>query len=283
MKIVSLIKHTLSLLFVLSMSTVLYAQQVSYAQNIRPGTYIGSYDKNVLIISEDSICYRLQTSWGLTLHTIGIGSYQYKDRIVDVDNNCNLIDSALSSLSEIKRQDTCLSFRMVDADGEPIRFACVWITENDASENKQMNWFKRWLSKLKKTDEVTVCSDEDGWLDASFLASFVNKSISMHLKDVGFEAKTIVNLNTGYDYELKVNMTTNIGYGVCKKEHVKWNIVPLEDGTIQFICVDIEDCKHVSTMVRISDYSEMDCELLLKDERQIREAIRLAKQNIGGR
>lgn len=282
MKTISLIKHTLLLLFGLLMSTVLYSQQVSNAQNIRPGTYIGQYDKNVLIISEDSICYRLQTSWGLTVHTIGVGSYQYKDGIVDVDNNCNLIYSVLSSLSEIKRQDTCLSFRMVDADGEPIIFDCVWITENDASENKQMNWFKRWLSKLKKTNEVAVCSDEEGYLDASFLASFVNKNISMHLRSVGYEAKTIVNLNTGYDYVLKV-MTTNIGYGVCKKEHVKWNIVPLEDGTIQFICVDSEDCKHVSTMVRISDYSEMDCELLLKDERQIREAIRLAKQNIGGR
>lgn len=252
-----------------------------YAQTIIPGTYIGTDNENIMIVSEDSVCFRLQTSWGLVVYSLGIGSHKTTNGMMKVSNNNHLLVNQLTSLSETERPDSSFSVRIIDSDGLPIEYGWIEVLMEENGSKANTKKSKKCLLKHKRDEKIVPFTDSDGRIDTSFLSPYLNKRIIIHLQTVGYNFKSSITIKKGFDYLIRIEMPSNIGCGVCSDGLVNLNITPIEKDTLLFILEEKwvpNNIEHKSMLVRISDESEMDYGQLLKHNAQIYKEIIHKKQ-----
>ena len=196
-----------------------------------PGIYLGENNEDFLILTDDSVCVRLQTSYGITVYTLGLGTYQYANGILRIETSDNLL-STLSTLHVSERNDTCFSFRVVDSDEDPLSFCSIRLSlADDISTCK--NWFKRICSRKNQMEPIEFQTDFDGFIDASKLVSYLDKQVDIYCFTVGAEAKAAVKIKKGFDYVLKNEVP--VGFGVCSNGKLELNIHPISEKCIEFV------------------------------------------------
>ena len=120
------------------------------SQDLRNGTYVGDKTTDFLIVSNDSICFRLLTSSGLFVSTIGIGTYSYADGSLYV-KTCERIYQATTEITMIERTDSLFSFRVLDSDNNPLRIALYQLTIKTHTKRKSLtNVFSAGFLKFAK-------------------------------------------------------------------------------------------------------------------------------------
>ena len=244
------------------------------AQSIIPGTYIGTDNENIMIVSEDSVCFRLQTSWGLVVYSLGAGSYKTTNGMMKILNNNYLFVDQLTSISETERPDSSFSLRIIDSDGLPIEYGCIEVIDPKVNT-------KKCLIKHNREEKKVTSTDSNGRIDTNFLLPYLNKRIKIHLQTVGYDFQSSLTIKKGFDYLIRNEMPSDLGYGVCSDGLVKLNITPIGRDTLQFIMEERwspNNIEHKSLLFRISDELEMDYGKLLKHNTQIHKEIIHHKQ-----
>lgn len=204
---------------------------IEHELTLIPGIYLGENNEDFLILTDDSVCVRLQTSYGITIYTLGLGTYQYADGILRIETNDNLL-STLSTLHVSERNDTCFSFRVVDSDEDPLSFCSIRLSLADDTSTCK-NWFTRICSRKNQMKPIEFQTDFDGFIDASKLVPYLDKQVDIYCFTVGAEAKTAIKIKKGFDYVLKNEVP--VGFGVCSNGKLELNIHPISEKCIEFV------------------------------------------------
>lgn len=233
--------------------------QYSTAQNLLSGTYRNPKTEEFLIISDDSICFKLKTSEGLSSYCFGIGTYNYADELLSiiVDNTVCYETSLL--LSNV-REDTLSSLRILDINDKPIKYGSVKICHEELP-SKNDCVFRKWHKQQNHNEEIEVgcVTDENGFVDKEILAPFLNSVACLEVSSVGIEMmKQNFLLRKGFDYIIKASIPN--GNFVCKSNKMEIRVSIMSDGSLKYVPLFSEGNEYDKTSVclRVSDNNRIN-------------------------
>lgn len=233
--------------------------QCSTAQNLLSGTYRNPKTEEFLIISDDSICFKLKTSEGLSSNCFGIGTYNYADELLSIIVD-NTICYETSAILSNERADSLFSLRIVDVNDKPIKYGSVKIWHGELSD-KSNCVFRKWHKQQNhnKVMEVGCVTDENGFVDEEILAPFLNSVTCLEVSSVGIEMmKQNFLVRKGFDYIIK--STIQRGDFACKSKRMEIRVTIMPNGSLKYVPLFSEESGHEesSVFLRISNNEEID-------------------------
>lgn len=209
----------------------------SDAQTIEKGIYFGNGNTDFMIVTDDTICYRLQTSFGMVYNTIGIGPYIYKNGLLTIQSSEKIFE-VTTKISITQREDSITTFRILDYDGTPLSDIGVSFEERQTQKD---SFWKRLIKCFRKrvNDKagiITTVTDNNGFVSETILKSVLDKQLLIKCYDFGLaEMRTDICIKKGYDYVMKSGIPNSIPCSVGKIGCHCFNINILEDGTLEHI------------------------------------------------
>lgn len=232
--------------------------QYSTAQNLLSGTYRNPKTEEFLIISDDSICFKLKTSEGLSSYCFGIGTYNYADGLLSIIVD-NTICYETSTILSNERADSLFSLRIVDVDDNPIKYGTVKIHQenNIDTKNCSSKIWKRWTKYRDKPGTGSI-TDENGFADDKVLMPFLNNVVCIEASTVGIEKmKQEFLIQDGFDYVIKSRIPN--GVFVCKSKKMEIRVTIMPNGSLKYVTLFSEESGHEesSVFLRISGNKEI--------------------------
>lgn len=213
------------------------------AQHIETGTYLGIDSDEFVVVSDDSICFRLQTDCINNLFVIGKGTYKCCHGKLRVKLSEDLYPTT-SSLMIMPRQDSLFSFRIKHSDGTPLKDGLV-IVESIGSKG-----------------ELVLETDSAGFVNVASMSSFLDSEVYVgtYLNLDISDMRQMVLLKRGFDYTMTSNIPSSLVCGICKEKRIRYDFEILEDGSIEFVFeyggFPRESCCS-SKLVRVSESYEL--------------------------
>lgn len=222
------------------------------SQDLRNGTYVGDKTTDFLIVSNDSICFRLLTSSGLFVSTIGIGTYSYADGSLYV-KTCERIYQATTEITMIERTDSLFSFRVLDSDNNPLRNSLVSINHKNTYKEKEFD--KCVFGWFPIVCEKPILTNEDGYVNTIFFKDYFGQNIEIVLSLLGnAQLKATIPVEKGYDVIMRSKIPSILPYGLIIGDGA-FKISIMKDGSIEHV-LEEDSCPNHQKTYKLLFYSE---------------------------